>query len=74
MRVVLPCILMKAVSGGDQRGKARTKTHRSRHANTEDDDRLFLALDGRGVGAGRSSFRCGRGGHAVAVTGGWLYR
>lgn len=68
MRVVLPYISMEGVSGGDQRGKARTETYRSSHTNTENDNRLLLALGGRGIGARRPSFRCGRDGHVVAVT------
>lgn len=65
-------MLMKDVSGGDQRGKGRMVTYRSCHTDTEDDDRLLLALGGRGIGAGRPSFGRGRGGHVIAVTGEWL--
>lgn len=50
------------------------ETHRSCHANTEDDDRLLLALGGRGIGAGRPSFGRGSGGHVIVVTGEWLYK
>lgn len=62
-------MLMKNVSGGDQGGKRRMETHRSCHANTEDDDRLLLALGGRGIGAGRPSFGRGSGGHIIVMTG-----
>lgn len=44
------------------------ETHRSCHANTEDDDRLLLALGGRGIGAGRPSFGRGSSGHVIVVT------